>query len=44
MDKINNLIKNLTIEEKAELLSGHNSWLTYEVKRLNIPNTYWTIS
>ena len=38
MEKINSLIKQLTLQEKIELVTGFQSWMTYPVKRLNIPS------
>ncbi|MBR1628966.1 MAG: glycoside hydrolase family 3 C-terminal domain-containing protein [Lachnospiraceae bacterium] len=31
------LIKNMTLEEKAAILGGHGEWDTWEIKRLHIP-------
>ena len=42
MNKIEELIKQLTIEEKASLLSGRKSWHTNKISRLNIPSIYIT--
>ena len=42
MDKIEKLIDQLTLEEKACLLSGHKSWHTNTVSRLNIPSIFLT--
>ena len=42
MDKINELISKLTLKEKAELVTGYQSWMTYPVERLNIPSIYLT--
>ncbi len=36
--KIEDLLKELTLEEKAALLSGKGEWDTHEVSRLNIPS------
>ena len=37
MVDIDKLIEELTIEEKASLLSGHESWFTNQISRLGIP-------
>lgn len=37
MMNIDELLEKLTIEEKASLLSGHKSWYTNQISRLNIP-------
>lgn len=37
-DKIKNLIKEMTLEEKASLCSGLDFWHTKSVERLDIPN------
>lgn len=42
MKQINDLITKLTLEEKAELVTGYKSWMTYPVNRLNIPSIYLT--
>ena len=42
MKTINELIAKLTLEEKACLLSGHKSWHTNKVSRLNIPSIFLT--
>ena len=35
MEKDKSWIEELTIEEKASLLSGHKSWFTNQISRLN---------
>ena len=42
MNKIDKLIEQLTIKEKAELVTGYQSWMTYKVDRLGIPSIYMT--
>lgn len=42
MENIDKIISLLTLEEKAELVSGYKSWMTYPIKRLNIPSIYLT--
>lgn len=42
MKDIKKIISLLTLEEKALLVAGHESWMTYPVKRLNIPSIYLT--
>ncbi|MCD8346995.1 MAG: glycoside hydrolase family 3 C-terminal domain-containing protein [Lachnospiraceae bacterium] len=37
-DKTQNLLKKLTLEEKAALLSGKNEWETHDIPRLGIPS------
>lgn len=39
---IKNLIKEMTLEEKASLCSGLDSWKTKPIKRLNIPSIMMT--
>lgn len=39
---IDKLLSELTIEEKASLLSGHKSWFTNQISRLNIPKICMT--
>lgn len=36
------LLKELTLEEKASLLSGHKSWHTNKISRVNIPSIFLT--
>lgn len=36
--KYKNLISNMSLEEKAAILSGKNEWQTRDIKRLGIPN------
>jgi len=38
MSKIDDLIKNLTLEEKVKMLSGFDAWHTHAIERLNIPS------
>ncbi len=38
MDRIKELISEMTLEEKASLCSGADNWHTKEIKRLNIPS------
>ncbi len=38
----NNLIKKMTLEEKASLMSGENFWNTKSIDRLNIPSIMLT--
>lgn len=42
MKTVNELINELTLEEKACLLSGHKSWHTNKVSRLDIPSIFLT--
>lgn len=42
MKTINELINELTLEEKACLLSGHKSWHTNKISRLGIPSIFIT--
>ena len=42
MVDINKLLEELTIEEKASLISGHKSWFTNQISRLNIPKIMMT--
>ena len=42
MVDIDKLLEELTIEEKASLLSGHKSWFTNQISRLNIPKICMT--
>ena len=42
MKSINELISELTLEEKACLLSGHKSWHTNKISRLDIPSIFLT--
>lgn len=42
MKKINDLLTQLTLEEKAKLVAGHNSWTTHKVDRLNLNSIYLT--
>ena len=42
MKEIDVLLKELTIEEKAALLEGYQSWMTNAVPRLDIPSVYLT--
>ena len=37
MSKIDDLIKNLTLEEKVKMLGGFDAWHTHAIERLNIP-------
>lgn len=39
---IDKLLSELTTEEKASLLSGHKSWFTNQISRLNIPKICMT--
>jgi len=38
MSKIDDLIKNLALEEKVKMLSGFDAWHTHAIERLNIPS------
>lgn len=38
--KYENIIKELTLEEKASLMSGKNFWESQEIARLNIPSIF----
>ncbi|MDD3422503.1 MAG: glycoside hydrolase family 3 C-terminal domain-containing protein [Bacilli bacterium] len=40
MDKIDELITQLTLEEKVGLLSGKNAWETLSIERLEIPSIH----
>ena len=42
MVNINELLEQLTLEEKASLLSGHKSWHSVAIPRLNIPSIFIT--
>ena len=42
MDKIDSLIKELTLEEKVSILSGSDSWHTSAVERIAIPRIKMT--
>ena len=42
MKEIQTLLAELTIEEKAALLEGYQSWMTNAVPRLEIPSVYMT--
>ena len=42
MHNLDEIINQLTLEEKACLLSGHKSWHTNKVSRLNIPSIFLT--
>ncbi len=42
MQKLNELISELTLEEKAALLEGVDSWMTNAIPRLDIPALYLT--
>ena len=42
MINIDKMIKSLTLEEKACLLSGHKSWYTNKVSRLGLPSVILT--
>ena len=42
MKEIQALLAELTIEEKAALLEGYESWMTNPVPRLEIPSVYLT--
>ena len=42
MDRIESLIKELTLEEKVSILSGSSAWHTTAVPRLNIPRVKMT--
>ena len=36
--KHQNIIEQMTLEEKAAILSGKNEWESRDIKRLNIPS------
>ena len=38
MSKIDQIINDLTLEEKVSLLSGFNSWYTNKIDRKGIPS------
>jgi beta-glucosidase len=38
IEKLVELVKELTLEEKCNLLSGKDTWRTYDVPRLGIPS------
>ena len=38
MNKIDQIINELTLDEKVSLLSGFNSWYTNKIERLDIPS------
>lgn len=42
MEKIQNLVDQLTLEEKASLCSGLNFWYTKGIERLDIPSIMLT--
>ena len=42
MEDIERLLKELTLEEKVCLLSGHKSWHSVKIPRLNIPSIFIT--
>ena len=42
MENIEKLLQELTLEEKACLLSGHKSWHSVKIPRLNIPSIFIT--
>ncbi len=42
MINIDKLIKELTVEEKASLLSGHKSWFTNKISRVDLPSVVLT--
>ena len=35
-----NMVKKMTLEEKAAFLSGKNEWQTRDIPRLNIPSVF----
>ena len=35
---VDQVLRDLTLEEKVKLLSGQDTWSTYPVERLNIPS------
>lgn len=39
MDRIKNIVKQMTLEEKAAMCSGADFWHTQEIERLGIPRT-----
>ncbi len=42
MKNIDEMLKELTLDEKISLLEGYKSWNTKEIKRLSIPSIYLT--
>ena len=38
MTNINQIIDSLTLDEKASILSGFNSWYTHKIKEKNVPS------
>jgi beta-glucosidase len=42
MINVNEILQNLTLEEKVCLLSGHKSWHTNKVSRVGLPSIFLT--
>ena len=42
MADIKKILNELTLKEKAELVTGYQSWMTKKIERLNIPSIYLT--
>ena len=38
MADIKKILNELTLKEKAELVTGYQSWMTKKIERLNIPS------
>ncbi len=42
MKEVNEILKELTLEEKAALLAGHKSWHTNKISRVDLPSIFIT--